>query len=134
MRSYILLDKAGLNPEYEQHTFCLWEGKKFSVPCYDLHYDRKLRATVWGQDTYKPISWKYTPDFVCQTHDKSGKPVMAIIEVKGDPNDVWSYKKKLFLSWLEENAPRSLFFETRNQKQLKLAIQVIKGIKYRNVV
>lgn len=132
--SYILLDKSGLNPRYEERTFCLWEGRKISVPHYDFHSDRKMKKTVWGLNKYKLLSWEYTPDFICYTKDKAGKERMAIIEVKGNPNDVWTYKKKLFLTLLEKSYPNSLFFEVHNQKQLKSAIQVIKCLKYKTTV
>ena len=129
MKMYILLEDAGLNPEYEKHTFCIWKGKKFSVPCYDLHNNRKLKRDVWEINTYKPLNWKYTPDFVCYVPDSEGILRMMVIEAKGKANDIWPYKKKLFRSWLEENAPHSIFFEVHNQKQMKAAIEVIKSIK-----
>lgn len=127
--SYILLSKEGFHPEYEKSTFQLWKGKKFLVPCYDLHKDRKLKRKVWGNNSYKFVSIKYTPDFIFHVSDSSGADRMVVIEAKGQPNDVYPYKKKLFLQWLDDNNPDSLFFEVHNQKQLKQAIEVIKSIR-----
>lgn len=130
MKSYILLKKEGLNPQYEPRTFTILEGKNFSVPCYDLHNDRKLKRNVWGINTYKSQSIKYTPDFIFFIYDESGVEIMVVIEAKGHPNDRYIYVKKLFRTWLEMHHPNSLFFETHNLKQLKAAIEIIKTIKH----
>lgn len=128
-KSYILLEKEGFNPEYEPKTFRIWQGKKFSVPCYDTHNDKKAKKDVWGINTYKPYDIKYTPDFVFYITDTSGAERMIVIEAKGYPNDRYPYVKKMFRSYLEENHPQSIFFEVHNQKQIKAAIEVIKSIK-----
>ena len=127
--SYILLQQAGFSPQYEPQTFHIWEGKKFSVPCYDMHKDRKLHRDVWGRNKYKPQSIKYTPDFIFSIPDPSGANLMIVIEAKGYPNDRYPYVKKMFRQYLEENHPQSMFFEIHNKKQLKAAIEVIKSIK-----
>jgi len=127
--SYIALHKEGFNPEYEKRTFHVWKGKNFSVPCYDLHKDRKTHKNTWGANTYKPVDIKYTPDFTFFITDSSGAERMMVVESKGFPNERYSYVKKLFRTYLEENMPTSMFFEVHNQKQLKAAIDVIKSIK-----
>ena len=130
--AYKELTSEGLNPEYEQHTFHVYTGKKFSVPCYDEHNDRKLKRNVWGVNTYKTQDIKYTPDFICYVPDSEGILRMMILEIKGYANDRYPYVKKMFMAWLEENAPHSLFFEVHNKKQLHAAIEVIKNIKTNN--
>lgn len=127
-KSYIMLTEEGFNPEYEKKTFHVWEGKKFLIPCYDQHVDRKLHKKVWGLNAYKPLDVKYTPDFTFSIHDSSGADRMVIVECKGQQNDVYPYKKKLFMRWLEENIPGSMFFEVHNQRQLKSAIEIIKNV------
>ena len=79
---------------------------------------------VWGLNRYKIISLKYTPDFVFSIGDK-----LIVIEIKGYSNDRYPYQKKLFFKWLEDNHPDSAFFEIHNNKQLKAAIEIIKGFK-----
>lgn len=127
--SYKLLEAEGLNPAYEKTTFQLWNGKKLSVPCYDLHKDRKLHRNVWGINSYKPVSIKYTPDFIVNIQDSSGTDRMLVIEAKGYPNDRYQYVKKLFRSYLEDNHPQSIFFEVHSLRHLKSAINIIKQLK-----
>ena len=127
--AYKLFVAAGFQPQYEPRTFNVWQGKKFSVPCYDMHNDRKLKKDVWGINTYKPYDLKYTPDFIFYITDSSGAEKMIVIESKGFPSEKYAYQKKLFRSWLEDNAPNSMFFEVHNQKQIKAAIEIIKSIK-----
>lgn len=128
-KSYIMLQSEGFNPEYEARTFNVLDGKKFSVPCYDVHNDRKLKRNVWGKNDYKSQSIKYTPDFTFYINDPSGAEIMIVVECKGFPNDRYIYVKKLFRKWLEDNSPHSMFFEVHNQKQLKSAIEIIKNTK-----
>jgi hypothetical protein len=128
LATYKLLISAGFKPEYEPIHFSVWNGKKFSVPCYDLHVDRKLKKEVWGLNSYKPIDMKYTPDFIFYVHDSSKAEIMIIVEAKGFPTEKYYYQKKLFRSYLEEHYPNSMFFEVHNQKQVITAINIIKSI------
>ena len=127
--TYQMLTDAGFCPKYEPSTFSVFEGKKFSIPCYDLHNDRKLKKNVWGLNSYKTQSIKYTPDFIFFITDSSGAEKMIVIEAKGYPNDRYAYVKKMFLAHLEQYYPESMFFEVHNQRQLKAAIEIIKSIK-----
>ena len=130
VESYKKLKSEGFSPEYEQYMFHLWEGKKFSIPCYDMHKDRKTHKDVWGLNSYKPVDIRYKPDFVFFIKDtESDIKTMVVVECKGYGNDRWPYVKKLFLRYLENNIPQSIFFEVHNQKQLKAAIEVIKNIR-----
>lgn len=128
VESYKILKSEGFKPEYEQYAFHLWEGKKFAVPCYDMHKDRKLHKNVWGRNDYKPVDIRYRPDFVFFINTPEEVKTMIVVECKGYQNDRYPYVKKLFLSYLEENVPQSIFFEVHNQKQLKAAVEVIKNI------
>jgi hypothetical protein len=127
--AYQMLTEENLNPRYEPCTFSILEGKKFSVPFYDLHNDRKLKKNVWGLNTYKVQAIKYTPDFIFYITDSSGAEKMIVIEAKGFPNDRYAYVKKMFLTHLEKYYPESIFFEVHNQKQLKQAIEIIKSLR-----
>ena len=129
VESYKKLLSEGFKPEYEHYTFHLWEGKKFSIPCYDLHKDRKTHKNVWGINSYKPVDIRYKPDFVFFVETDSDVKTMIVIELKGYANYRYPYVKKLFLRYLEDNIPQSIFFEVHNQKQLSFAIEVIKSIK-----
>lgn len=130
VESYKILLSEGFKPEYEQYTFQLWEGKKYSIPCYDMHKDRKSHKNVWGLNSYKPVSIRYKPDFVFFIDTGEDIKTMVVLELKGFPNDRYIYVKKMFLRYLEDNVPQSMFFEVHNQKQLNEAIKIIKTIKY----
>lgn len=122
VKTYQALKEEGFNPEYEKHTYEVWKGRKFKVPCYDLHNNRKLHKDTWELNEYKVQSIKYTPDFTFHIND-----TLIVIEVKGFANDRYPYIKKLFRTWLEENTPNSIFFEIHTQKQLRTAIEIIKN-------
>lgn len=126
---YKVLQSEGLNPKYEPQTFHVWSGKSLSVPCYDVHSDRKLKKKVWGINSYKPVDIKYTPDFILHINNSRGAEIMVVIEAKGYPNDRYAYIKKLFRTYLENNHPDSMFFEVHNKKQLKSAISIINELK-----
>ena len=125
--AYKALKEEGFNPQYEQYTYEIWKGRKFNVPCYDLHKNRKMHKDMWELNEYKAQSIKYTPDFTFDVNDK-----FIIVEIKGFANDRYPYVKKLFRSWLEENKPQSVFFEVHNKKQLNAAIDIIKNINNQN--
>ena len=69
-----IFEKAGINAEYESQSFELLSGFK-------TEENGKIK-------TYR--NWEYTPDFIWR--DKK-----IFIEIKGFPNDVYPYKKKMFL-------------------------------------
>lgn len=125
--TYKALIESGFNPDYEKNTYILQESKLFPTPHYAPYKDRKLHKEVWGLNRYKIISLKYTPDF---TFTIDG--TLIVIEVKGYANDRYPYQKKLFFKWLEDHQTDSIFFEIHNQRQLKAAIEVIKGIYQTN--
>lgn len=119
--TYKRLQEEGYVPEYEKHTYEVWEGRRFSVPCYDFHNNRKLHKNKWELNTYKAQSIKYTPDFTFYAGD-----TFIVVEVKGFANDRYPYVKKLFRTWLDDNMPESMFFEIHNRRQLDSAIEIIK--------
>lgn len=125
VETYRTLKEEGVSPEYEKNTYEVWKGRRFLVPCYDMHNNRKLHKNVWELNQYKVQSIKYTPDITFKIEN-----ILIIIEVKGFANDRYPYVKKLFRTWLENNYPQSVFFEIHNKKQLKAAIEIIR--KYKN--
>jgi hypothetical protein len=128
MKTYMRLESEHFTPQYETKTFHLQENKKVAIPYYDIHVDRKLKKKIWGKNPYKLRAIKYTPDIILYITDSSQAVRMVIIECKGKPNDVYPYKKKLFLRHLDTYYPSSLFFEIHNLKQLQNAITIIKNL------
>lgn len=122
--TYIALVSEGFNPEYEKTTYHLTKSKRFSIPIYDFHGDRKLHKKVWGLNLYKVQDIKYTPDFTFKING-----IDVFVEAKGYPTEKYLYQKKLFFEWLEKNNPDSAFFEIHNKKQLNEAVEIIKNIK-----
>lgn len=123
VKAYQLFKESGFSPEYEKHTYEVWKGRKFNVPCYDCHNDRKQHKDVWSLNEYKTQSIKYTPDFTFMSGN-----TFIVVEIKGFANDRYPYVKKLFRSWLEDNIPQSIFLEIHNKKQLVAAVDIIKNI------
>lgn len=120
--AYKLLTEEGFNPEYEKHTYILQESKLFPTLLYAPYRDRKEHKDVWGLNKYKMNNLKYTPDLVFTIGDK-----LIIVEIKGFATERYPYQKKLFFKWLENNNPNSAFFEIHNMKQLKQALEILRG-------
>lgn len=133
---YIELQKAGLDFKYEAIKFVLWEGfRPENITLINNFYSTGKRTKkkfnkyekVLCKDLYKDNSKigniTYTPDFIVK-RDK----VYIIIETKGNPNDVFPYKKKMFLKYLEEidTDYKFVYMELRNNGQIKDAIELIK--------
>jgi hypothetical protein len=128
---YKLLVEAGLNPKYEAYTFIIMPGFYPSAPCYDVHYDRRLKARVFGLSKIKIQDITYTPDFIIEHNN-----ITFVIEVKGRENDVFPIKKKLFRNWMEGYHSRTnnqiVYFEVFNMKQTREAIEIIKQMIVEN--
>lgn len=116
---YKTLLVAGFKPNYEKVKYTLWEGYKPVVPFYTKNKVTKDLSL----DMTKIRSITYTPDFTFKYKD-----YLIIVEVKGKENDVYPYKRKLFRKWLENNAPKSLFFEVYSKKNTETAIKIIKSL------
>ena len=118
--TYQTLKENDFPVEYEPRKFTIWEGFKPTVPFYNK--DKTTR--MLKLENKKIISITYTPDFVFTYNG-----YLVIIEDKGMENDCFYLKKKMFRKWLEENHPKSIFFEIYTKKQLLQAIETIKELK-----
>lgn len=135
---YKQLLESGLKFSYESKTFKLWEGFRPTIININNYYSkgkrRKKRFTSYeepiGNDLYSDNSKysdiTYTPDFIIEHNG-----YVIILETKGNPNDVYPYKKKMFLKTLEslEDKERYIFGEVRNQSQVNHFINVIKELE-----
>lgn len=133
---YRALVDSGIDPEYEKHTFTLWEGFSPITPFYDQETDKqqekrnlaegneKKSSKILILKTDKVVGIRYTPDF----HFKKDN-IDIWIEVKGIENDVFYIKKKLFRKYLDERlekeGKRSMFFEVYTKRQLLQALKII---------
>lgn len=116
---YQTLRENSLPVEYEPRKFIVWEGFRPTVPFYNK--DKTTR--MLKLEKKKIISISYTPDFVFRYND-----CLIIIEAKGMENDRFYLKKKMFRKWLENNEPKSIYFEIYTKKQLLQAIDIIKAL------
>ena len=133
---YRTLRDKGIEPEYEQHTFLLWDGFKPITPFYDQETDKQLEARMIAEGVTKKIpkilvpktaaivGIRYTPDFHFVKED-----IDIWIEAKGIENDVFYIKKKMFRKYLdnlyESEGKRSMFFEVYTKRQMLQALQII---------
>lgn len=118
--AYQTLRENGLPVEYEPKKFIIWEGFKPTVPFYDK--DKVTR--MLKLDSKKLVSISYTPDFLVKYNG-----YLVVLEMKGALNDTYPIKRKMFRKWLEENEPKSIYFEIYTKKQLLQAIEIIKNLK-----
>jgi hypothetical protein len=118
--AYQTLRENSLPVEYEPKKFIIWEGFKPTVPFYDK--DKVTR--MLKLDSKKLVSISYTPDFLIKYNG-----YLVVLEMKGALNDTYPIKKKMFRKWLEENEPKSIYFEIYTKKQLLQAIEIIKNLK-----
>ena len=114
---YKTLLEQGFSPKYEEETFCYWEGRRPTVPFYDLGRDRHLHLNM-----KKLVGSHYTPDFTFMYGDTK-----IIIEVKGYANDIYPLKRKLFRAYLESLDYPVIFAEIYTKRQLLEFIEKIKN-------
>lgn len=120
---YQTLKEQGFPVEYEPHKFVLWQGFRPTVPFYDK--DKSTR--MLKLENKKIIDITYTPDFVF-----TYKGFLVVIEAKGMENDRFYLKKKMFRKWLEDNHPKSIYFEIYTKKQLLQAISIIQNLSQKS--
>lgn len=116
---YRTLLQAGFKPEYETHTYIIWSGFRPTV----LFYTRdKQKRTVLNLK--KTIDITYTPDFYMEYEG-----LKIIIEAKGQVNDVFPYKFKMFRKYIEELPDKDdyIILEVFTKKQLMEFIEIIKA-------
>lgn len=127
--TYETLVQEGFHPEYEKHTYIIFEGFIPTVPFFTKNTLKRKdrRYEVIGPSTvsvHRPIDGiTYTPDFYFEYEGKK-----VIVEAKGFPNDVYPYKLKMFRRYLEEQPDRDnyLFWEIHTRTQL---IECIKHLR-----
>lgn len=133
---YRALVDNNITPEYEKHTFTLWDGFTPITPFYDQETDKQQEKRNLAEESEKKtpkilvlksekvVGIRYTPDF---HFEKDGIDIW--IEVKGIENDVFYIKKKMFRKFLddklEKEGKRSMFFEIYTKRQLLQALKII---------
>lgn len=121
---YKYLVEHNYSVQHEPVKFIIWEGHEPKIPVFERFKNRKTHLKVWGKNSYKMKDITYTPDFILKYGDKT-----YIIEAKGFENDVFPYKKKLFIEYLEKYHPDYTFMEIFSLKELREALKIIENEK-----
>ncbi len=117
---YKLLCKEKIPVNYEGKTFSLVDGFSFTNASYEKTRVKKYLHDR-GNKNVLPI--KYTPDFL-DIQD----PPRFIIECKGNPNESFPIRWKLFKRYLIEKNIKSDLFMPRNQKDCAEVVKIIKEL------
>ena len=110
----------GITPVYEGKTYCIKEGFKPTVPFYDIRKVRGKSIRKNHLNMAEISSMYYTPDFV---FDYNG--IEVIIEAKGQENDQFPIRKKLFRAYLETVDYPVVYAEIFTVSQLKDFMQAL---------
>ena len=117
---YKLLKQAKIPVKYEGKTFSLVEGFDFTNASYEKTRVKKYLHDR-GNKNVLPI--KYTPDFL-DIQD----PPRFIIECKGNPNEAFPIRWKLFKRYLIKNNIKADLFMPRNQKDCAEVVKILQEI------
>ena len=117
-RIYKKLLSLGFSPLYEPDTFILFQDFR---PEKTYFYEGVPQVTKKGGNKAL-MSWKYTPDFRLDFGEYK-----MYIEVKGFANDLWPYKRKLFLKLLD-SYKNCYFFEVKTIRGLEKSLEAMKSI------
>lgn len=100
---YKTLIQEGFNPEYEKHTYTIWEGFIPTIPFYTKNKFKRKNHNIevlsanTVRDSRGIDSITYTPDFYFEYNNK-----VIIVECKGFENNVFPYKFKMFRYYIQE--------------------------------
>lgn len=117
---YKKLQDLTINFNYDSVKFNLLESFVFNNDCYELVKKKNYKKFEQIKPIVKGIT--YTPDFVGYYPDGS----MFIIETKGNPNDAFPLRWKMFKRLLNEQNIKADIFMPRNQKHIDEVINIIK--------
>ena len=112
---YKKLKETNIPFKYEENVFELIPSFEFQNDSYELFKKKGLR--YFGPQGHHIRAITYTPDFV-----GSG----WIIETKGNPNESFPMKWKMFKHLIMEKKLKFDLYMPRNQKQIDEVIQIIK--------
>lgn len=120
LHMYRLLKKAKIQNEYEGKTFTIINGCNFPMASFEK---TKAKKVLHNRGNKKLLGIKYTPDFI-DVQD----PPRFIIETKGNPNESFPIRWKLFKMHLVREGIQTNLFMPRNQKDCEEVIAILKNI------
>lgn len=113
---YVVLKQANLTVEYESETFVLILGKRVIKPY--IHYKSGI-PIIEENAKLRDIGW--TPDFIV-TNEKGNK---FVVESKGQINDIFPLKLKIFRHHLDELDYKAIII-VNSKKDCVKAVEYIK--------
>jgi hypothetical protein len=116
--TYNKLKEAGLTFDYEKERFELMP--KFTTIGDSYEMTRRKGEKVFIEVTPHVRAITYTPDF---TNTEAG----WIIECKGNPNDAFPLRWKLFKKYLKDNDLKYDLYLPRNRKQVDKTVELIRN-------
>lgn len=118
---YKKLETSGLSFTYESDKIVLWVGERTNnITVYTPDKNKLLTPNKVG---YKLQDITYTPDFKILHKD-----YIIYFDVKGQVNDTYPIKKKMFIQHLNDLKGNYMFFEPHSVKQMVQAIDIIKQL------
>ena len=126
LHCYKNLKKHNIKFQYEKIKYELVPSFQFENDSYELFKVKGVRTFGKQRPLIRAIT--YTPDFVGYYPGRTKK--MFIIETKGNPNDSFPLKWKLFKRYLQYSKSDIDLYMPRNQKQTEEVIELI-NTKYK---
>ena len=117
---YKALKNANLRFQYEKQRYETLPPFAFKNNSYELFKRKGKRTFGLQRNNIRGVT--YTPDFVGEYNGQ-----MFIIETKGNPNDAFPIRWKLFKRYLVINNMDADLYMPRNQKQIDEVIKLIKN-------
>jgi len=117
---YKALKKAKIKNQYEGKTFTIIDSCDFPMSSFEK---TKTKKVLHDRGNKKLLGIKYTPDFI-----DVKEPPRFIIETKGNPNESFPIRWKLFKMHLVKEGIGTNLFMPRNQKDCDEVIAILKNI------
>lgn len=117
---YKRLKEYNITFQYEEMKFELVPSFMFENDSYELFKVKGERVFDKQRKLVRAIT--YTPDFVGRY---PGSRKMFIIETKGNPNDAFPLRWKLFKKHLQDTNADVDLYMPRNQKQVDVVVNLI---------
>lgn len=117
---YKKLKENNINFQYEKIIFELVPAFLFKNESYELF--KKKGNRFFGVSNYSIRAITYTPDFVGYY---KGNKLKFVIETKGNPNESFPLRWKLFKKYINDKNLNIDLYMPRNQKQVDEVINLI---------
>ncbi len=125
---YRKLKELGVEFSYEEVKVDLISSLNFNK-IRAFHPVQSGKKKGEWQEIFKINKKTYTPDFIIPNHNG----YYVVVEIKGFSNDDYPTKRKLFLSYLENEFDNTdvkpVFLEPHNIRQVDLCIEFIKNLE-----